>query len=117
MNHSDRLSQFFGGYFHQDWSLDASDWQGVVGLFASGSSPDDVASVAEDIEVLLHSTPSEAELEHKLLEECGCYYTPRPDLGGPSFRQWLSEVCIELRRGVAQPAVQADGPAFGRSAA
>jgi len=101
MNQSELLRQFFGGYFCQDWSLEAPNWRSVIGLLASETSPDDVASVAMAIEELLQSTPSETELDHLLLEGFGCYFNPRPDLGGPSFRQWHSEVRAELRLSAA----------------
>src|SRR3546814_16028480 len=77
----------------------------------------DIAAVAAGVEHLARGASSEAELERILLNELGCYYTPRPDLGGPSFHDWLLQVVAELKSSQAQPTLQADGPASGGSAA
>ncbi|SEH66650.1 hypothetical protein SAMN04489835_2644 [Mycolicibacterium rutilum] len=32
---STELAQFFGAYFHQDWDLEADDWQRIVDNFVN----------------------------------------------------------------------------------
>src|SRR3546814_629626 len=117
MRQPESLLQFFGAYFHQDWGVESPDWQGVVAMFIHDSSAQDIAAVAAGVEHLARGASSEAELERILLNELGCYYTPRPDLGGPSFHDWLLQVVAELKSSQAQPTLQADGPASGGSAA
>jgi hypothetical protein len=95
---TDRLRYFFAGYFHQDWGLDAKDWRGVVKLFQAEEPEPTVAATTIAIRSLLEEVSCEAELEDTLLQELGCYYTPRQDLGGPSFREWLCLVCSELEK-------------------
>lgn len=34
---STELVQFFGAYFHQDWDLEADDWQGIVDSYVIGN--------------------------------------------------------------------------------
>lgn len=87
----DLLSEFFGAWFHQDWNLDASDWLGVVKVFLADSDHDDVTKTARELRAFLALEITEDELVC-LLKQFGCYYTPRPDLGGPSYREWLTEV-------------------------
>ncbi len=91
------LQQLFGAWFHQDWALEAPDWQGVLRLYTDENPRHEVSAVVRDLEVLLAAPYSDSELEHKLINEFGCCYTPRPDIGGPSWRQWL----IELRTALA----------------
>jgi hypothetical protein len=93
-----RTDELFGAYFHQDWSMDAKDWKGIVRAFISDSTADEVASTISELQALLHDVESEEEIERLLYTEFGCYYTPRPDLGGLSVRKWLEEVCEELRQ-------------------
>ena len=83
---SETLYQFFGGYFHQDWNLHGSDWLSVVQFFRAESDPSDVAQTAMDLRTFLALGAPEDELERQLFDQLGCYFTPRPDLGGPSFR-------------------------------
>ena len=90
------LEQFFGGYFHQDWGSDASDWPGVVDLFKSEASQDDASEVRQELRRLLDLDMTDMETEQILYGQLGCYYTPRPDLGGPSARMWLEQVCVAL---------------------
>src|SRR3546814_1520910 len=84
-------------------------------MFIHDSSAQDIAAVTAGVEHLARGASSEAELERILLNELGCYYTPRPDLGGPSFHDCLPQVVAELKSSQAQPTLQADGPASGGS--
>src|SRR3546814_12640024 len=79
MRQPESLLQFFGAYFHQDWGVESPDWQGVVAMFIHDSSAQDIAAVTAGVEHLARGASSEAELERILLNELGCYYTPRPD--------------------------------------
>ncbi len=90
------LDALFGAWFHQDWPAEAEDWEGVIRLFAADNTPAVVDAAAVELRTLLDETASDSLLEHTLLNELGCCYTPRPDLGGPSVRQWLEQVWAEL---------------------
>jgi hypothetical protein len=92
----DCLFQFFAGTFHQDWSDDHGDWREAISAFRQRSKDRSTADVAREIRHMLASTVVEEDLERRLLGEFGCYHTPRPDLGGASFREWLIMVCGEL---------------------
>lgn len=90
------LDALFGAWFHQDWGVEAEDWEGVVRLFAGDNPPAVVDAAAVELRALLDKTDSDSVLAHTVFNELGCCYTPRPDLGGPSVRQWLEQVWAEL---------------------
>jgi hypothetical protein len=93
----ERLRHLMWAYFHQDWPLESADWQGVVRHYRGDVSPDEAAATAEAIVRLLGEGQPESQLADRLLREFGCYYDPRPDLGGPALRDWLLQVAAALR--------------------
>jgi len=93
----ERLQHLLGAYFHQDWPCESADWQGVVRQYRGDVSPAEAVATADEIVRLLGEGQPEAELADRLLREFACYYAPRPDLGGPTFRKWLSRVAAALR--------------------
>jgi hypothetical protein len=87
------LGQFFGAYFHQDWDLEADDWQGVVDMYVDDDpNAEQLRTLADEIDDLRASRP-EPELHHFLLHTAGCYYYPGP----VPHRHWLGEVAHRLR--------------------
>lgn len=88
------LYQFLGGYFHQDWDLEADDWEGVVDNYVND---DPVAgplrTLAEEIDYL-RTTRTEAELSQFLLRTAGAYYNPRP----LTYKVWLAQLAERLRQ-------------------
>lgn len=93
MLHSDEeLEQFFGAYFHQDWALDDSTWQGVASHYAKDSGALLTGLVAEKVERLSCLVILDNELS-EILQSFGCYYWP----GSPaSYRSWLKELSAYL---------------------
>jgi hypothetical protein len=92
-----RISHMFGAYFHQDWGMEGGDWPDLVRNYAADQTAD-LLDTAGEIDQLLSEFLSDPELDHQLYRELGCYYLPRPDLGGPSVRAWLAQVSGMLRR-------------------
>lgn len=99
------LGHLLAGYFHQDWSLEASTWEGVVSAYTR-DQPECAVVTAQDIERLLAEYHDDAQLERFLLGELGSYYFPRPDHGGPDVRRWLEQVreCLLKSHGSAEKA-------------
>ncbi|MFN0019267.1 MAG: contact-dependent growth inhibition system immunity protein [Pirellulaceae bacterium] len=91
------LRQLFGGYMHQDWCNEGKDWPDLVRNFSRCESIADPSIVATEIEQLLASAPNDAALHDHVYREMNCYYDPRPDLGGPTVREWLTQVAAFLR--------------------
>lgn len=93
----ERLGRFFGAYFHQDWALESPDWPGVAAVWRAEAGHEEAAALAAAVDRLLASTPDDDALHRRVYDEFGCFYDPRPDLGGPSLRGWLARLTAALR--------------------
>lgn len=90
------LKQFFGAYYHQDWTLDASDPDDVVHLFIRDeNSTSKLLNLANNLEQYVAAKEDEATTEKELLSELGCYYVPSAD--GIGAQEWLYHVARLLR--------------------
>ncbi|PRC43408.1 hypothetical protein C6A85_000000105505 [Mycobacterium sp. ITM-2017-0098] len=91
---STELDQFFGAYFHQDWDLEADDWQGIVDHFASANPTDEAQrQIAQEIDDV-RTTRSEPDLAQFLIRKVGVCYDPRPE---STFKEWLGQIAARLR--------------------
>jgi hypothetical protein len=102
----------FGAFFHQDWVTEGEDWPDLVRNFRGGQPPEELEAAARELDRLLGEFAGDEELEGYLLNDLGCEYTPRPDLGGPTVREWLGRIAAFLRReaGPAEPNAPAGRP-------
>ena len=88
------LGRFFGAYFHQDFDLEADDWQGVVDNYVDDTADAaHLTTLANEIDHLRQSRP-EPELSRFLQHTAGCYYCPDP----LPHRDWLGQVAHRLRQ-------------------
>ena len=91
------LYQFFAAYFHQDWDLEADDWEGIVDNYVN---VDPVAgplmTLAQEIDDLREARP-EPDLEQFLVYTVGVYYAPQP----LTYKEWLGQIADRLRQHVA----------------
>src|SRR4051794_13282034 len=92
-----RLAHLFGAFMHQDWDTEGKDWPDLVRNFAQGQPEAELKATANELDRLLAMFPEDAGLNDQLYGELGCYYDPRPDLGGPTVRDWLGQVAGLLR--------------------
>lgn len=92
----EKLRQFFGGYFHQDWIGDAPEPDQIVERFL-GDEPDQQkrAQLASLIEEYAATTKDDESLERALFTELWCYYTPSAD--GLRAGDWMRHVAGLLR--------------------
>jgi hypothetical protein len=95
----ERLHQLFGAYFHQDWPLEGDDWPAIVALYLRDVGGEEGRTAAAALDALLGSVADGGELARIVYDELGCEYDPRPELGGPTLREWLGQVTEALRRG------------------
>jgi len=86
------LSQFFGCYFHQDWDLEAHDWEGVVRRSVAESGKSIAHSIAEKIMKLADRAESDDQLA-EVVQGLGCYYCPDSRSG---MRTWLRDLSAAL---------------------
>jgi len=92
-----QLTQFFGGWFHQDWMEEGSDSPAEVArTYASDETPKAVREAMREIENLLASRLPPTQMRRLIGDELGCAYDPTQD--GKTYRAWLREVHEILRR-------------------
>ncbi|POA27311.1 MULTISPECIES: contact-dependent growth inhibition system immunity protein [unclassified Pseudomonas] len=69
-----QLHDFFGAYFHQDWTLEYEAPEQVIDAFLADSDPEDLMLVRQELNALLNQKKDELELREYLLKELSCYY-------------------------------------------
>jgi len=83
-------NQLFGAYLHQDWMDEfESDSQAVQAMIAS-EPPEIFIEAIREVNELLATQTSEAELAAIMTNEVGCYFDPASK--GQSYREWLGSV-------------------------
>jgi hypothetical protein len=87
------LSNFLGGYFHQDWTVGASSADDVIDKFLRDATPEEVRTVVEEINRLLETKVSNIDLENTLRIFGSAYYFKAD---GFSASQWLQHICTRL---------------------
>lgn len=91
------IQSFLGGYFHEDWELNASEPDHVILRFlSSGPSSEEIDKIVAQIDRYLRSGMNEATLERNLLKDLGCYYLPSAD--AVSTSGWLNHVINVLEK-------------------
>jgi hypothetical protein len=88
------LQDFFLGYFHPDWRLDASSRGDVVKEFLKTAEQEVVRATARDLRDLLDLSMSEEQLHDTMLREYSLFYDPWRD--GISMREWLGGLLTEM---------------------
>jgi hypothetical protein len=92
-----RLTQFFGGWFHQDWIEEGSESPAdVVRAYAREEVPETVRGAVRELELLLASRLPPTQMRRLIGDDLGCAYDPTLD--GKSYRAWLREVQELLRK-------------------
>ncbi|OBG12524.1 hypothetical protein A5765_14295 [Mycolicibacterium celeriflavum] len=92
------VEQFFGAYFHQDWPLEAEDWQGIVDHYAASSArtSEQLRALATHIDEFRDGRPG-SDLPAAMLD-MGGFYDPRPEM---TYAEWLGHVAERLRQHAA----------------
>lgn len=91
----ERLGQFFGGHFHQDWAiLGAQTWQDVVTQYVRDMPKADVTVLLDDLRSYIAEAKSKGW--NNLDPTFQCAYDPRPD--GQTERQWAEEIADLLAK-------------------
>ena len=74
-------------YFHQDYREEAGDAFGVLDMFRTDNTAFNVARLVTDVDALLSSTLTEADVRSLWLDTWGASYDPADD--GLTCREWL----------------------------
>lgn len=93
---SESMRQFFGGYFHEDWDLEAEDWQTAVDNYTVGETSTQLLSLAHQIDDL-RAAYSEAELGVVMYRDALSSYYPGP----LTYHEWLRQISARLRHHAA----------------
>jgi len=88
------LMNVLGGYFHQDWKLEAASPEAVIQHILEDVPHETIAEAASELRGLLRETMDENALEAFMMNPLGVCYDPGAD--GKSMRQWLEEVLEQL---------------------
>ena len=68
------LHDFFGAYFHQDWTVEHDTAEQVIDAFLAESDFEDLMTAWKELDVLIDQKRDEQVLREYLLTELSCYY-------------------------------------------
>ncbi|MGJ7518215.1 contact-dependent growth inhibition system immunity protein [Pseudomonas baetica] len=88
------LHDFFGAYFHQDWTVEHDTAEQVIDAFLSESDARDLKAVKQELYELLDQKRAELELRTYLLRELSCYYCYWNEW--ESGESWLRHIANKL---------------------
>ncbi|WP_083407541.1 contact-dependent growth inhibition system immunity protein [Mycolicibacterium rutilum] len=96
---SPALRHLFGAYFHEDWVMEAADWQGVIDSYVRDEQPpaDLLRSLGQEIDDL-SAEGGEDNMERLVTRTLGANYYPLPEL---TYTAWLGQVAARLRQHAA----------------
>lgn len=90
------LRQFFAGFFHQDWRVEADTPDQVISNYANQlTDRSTLGELSEAIAAFIADHPDEDDLANALFRQLGCYYAPKAI--GESTKQWLLHVAEKLK--------------------
>ncbi|MGE2737720.1 contact-dependent growth inhibition system immunity protein [Mycolicibacterium vaccae] len=96
---SRELYQFLATNFHQDWDLEAEDWQGIVDNYVDEDpTPAPLLRLADEIDELRASRP-EPQLKEFLVRQVGVDYGPAP----LTYGEWLEQIADRIWLRVVRP--------------
>ena len=97
MKADERMRQFFGGNFHEEFADNGKTVKQIVTEYLTEPPiPSREEHLSSGIRYWLERQADDAALEHDLFSELGCYYHPPGE--GIRTRQWLTELAERLAR-------------------
>jgi hypothetical protein len=92
---TERLRQFFGAYFHQDWDADSGTPDlAISAAIRQHERPSEREELSRSIIAFAQEHPDDRDLDAALFKELGCEYFPPGN--GISTRSWLLDVAAKL---------------------
>jgi hypothetical protein len=93
------LSHLFGAYFHEDWDLEADDWQGIVDNYVQDEQPTTelLRALTQEIDDLTAEC-TEPDAEQLVTRTMSANYYPLPEF---TYKEWLGQVAARLRQHAA----------------
>lgn len=93
-NKHNLLKEFFGGYFHEDFLLDAKNANEVINNYVKGTTDQERTTLSNAIQSYVEMFADDEELERRLFFDLGCYY--RPSAEGITAQDWLKKIAADL---------------------
>ena len=90
------LDQFFGGYFHEDWNLEAKDASAAVSHYLNDAPDPTVLKTIEELNQLLDMNLDEERLREIMIYDLSCCYDP--EFYGISQTDWLRWIQTSLKQ-------------------
>jgi len=92
---NERLEQFFGGYFHQDWDIEgAQSWRDVVKQYSVDAPRAQMLAIRTDLQDWLDESVNDEN--ENLPPSFACDYDARSE--GLTEREWVRQIVAELAR-------------------
>lgn len=91
-----KLAQFLGGYFHQDWPLEASHSSEVISNYVKRASGPTRAALVGEVQALRAEKLKEPQLAKRLTELGACL---EPKAEGLTYTAWLAALETALEGG------------------
>lgn len=88
------FGHFYAAYLHEDWRLENLDPDGAIRAFKSSEGSAKAVALRDEMNSLLATDPSEADLEEAL----GPFGTFRPQDVEVTIRQWVEHLVIVLNQ-------------------
>jgi hypothetical protein len=88
------LHNFFGSYFHQDWTVEHETAEQVLDTFLTESHIDELMKVRSELNALLAQKQDEPILRDYLLRTLSCYYCYW--ISWESGESWLRHIAKRL---------------------
>jgi len=96
-NADSQLIGFFGGWFHQDWDLEAASPDEILENYLTQADRAERAALSAAIRNYVEMCPDDHLLRDRLFQDLQCYYDPSRD--GVSPRAWLLSIVERLQTG------------------
>lgn len=88
------LHNFFGSYFHQDWTVEYETAEQILDAFLTESHINELMKVQRELNALLAQKLDEPTLRNHLLRNLSCYYCYW--ISWESGESWLRHIAIKL---------------------
>jgi hypothetical protein len=94
------LHDFFGAYFHQDWTAEYENPEQVLDAFLHESDSESLLLALQELNQLLDRNKGELALREYLMKELSCYYSYWNSW--ESAESWLRHIALRLVKQIDQ---------------
>jgi CdiI immunity protein len=89
------FANLYSAYFHEDWRFDETTSDDVIRRYMEFQPPEEVAALKAEMEALVATNLSEAELDRVL----GPFISFRPVEDGMTIREWVEHLLAVIHEG------------------